>query len=221
MTATAGRFFAPSRWIPGEMNERARGLRPAIAVDLGFSGKHETTGISVLLAEREGFPFAAKCFTFAGAVEQTAQSLKGSSEAALIIEAPLSACFGSNGNPSPRAPFELRRHKGKNASRYWYSGAGAATMLAAVFFLRELDCALSEFDHQGEIHIFEGFLSFKTKGTDHAQDASRLLQKFRTADGLLKVKSDSEAHVVSALDLLAGTNQRYPASEVIVIGGRC
>lgn len=218
--STTGLVSPQSRWLAGEMSEHVRGLRPAIAVDLGFSGKDETTGISVVLAGRGSCPQAGKCFTFAGAVKQTSQSLQGSSEAVLIIEAPLSACFGSNGNPSPRAPFESRRYKGKKTTRYWYSGAGAATMLAAIFFLRKLDHTLSELDHHGKIHVFEGFLSFKTKGTDHAKDASRLLRKFLTADGSLKVRNGSEANLVSALDVLAGTYQCSPASEVVVMGGR-
>jgi hypothetical protein len=132
-----------THWIAGAKSDRVRQLRPVVCVDLGFSASKSSTGIAVLPTERNT-PEPGRKFTFGAAINHVAQVMSASNEAVLFLEAPLSACFAADGNPCHREPFESQVIRGKRATRYWYMGAGATTMLEAIFFLRHLDRQLSE-----------------------------------------------------------------------------
>ena len=85
----------------------------------------------------------------------------------LVIEAPLSVAFDSKGNPTGRAV-----EKQGSETRYWYTGPGCAVMIAALYLVR----AITETTSNVEIRLFEGFVSFKEKGTEsnHSMDVKRL-----------------------------------------------
>ena len=73
----------------------------------------------------------------------------------LLIEAPLSVAFQPNGNPGRRAYDTYKKEY-----RDWHHNAGAATLLAAQFLLRELyECHT----RRREVRLFEGHVSFKSE----------------------------------------------------------
>lgn len=110
----------------------------AVAVDLGFAKEKPSCGLAWRAPDQ---PVKGMKLQFGECVKRVLQLLTDQSKAVLIIEAPLSGLFSADGNPVERGDFEKRQDGGKT-NRYWYSGPGAATCLAAVFFLRELCSAL-------------------------------------------------------------------------------
>lgn len=88
----------------------------------------------------------------------------------LVIEAPLSAAFRSDGQPIGREGEK----DDSGQARYWYMGAGAGVMLATLYLLRDLQADSSAGKH--EVRLFEGLVSFKTggKNSDHAADVTAL-----------------------------------------------
>lgn len=85
----------------------------------------------------------------------------------LVIEAPLSVCFNSGGNPTGRSIEREGR-----CTRYWYTGPGAAVMVAAMYLVRGLQTAPIS------TRLFEGFISFKDRDvpSDDQRDV-RLLRE--------------------------------------------
>lgn len=207
-----------TRWVAGAMSGRVRRLRPVVCVDLGFSAKRETTGIAVLPME-DGAPDSSRNFAFGAAINYVAQVIHSSQEGVLILEAPLSACFSSEGNPCPREQFEWRILNGKKATRYWYSGAGATMMLASHFFLRELDKQLSGLQHRGCVHVFEGFLSFKAGASKHKSDAGILLKTFLRSDGVRQVKPRPGERLISIFEVLNEADGSSVAPDVVLVEG--
>ena len=98
-----------------------------VFLDIGFSNRGQTCG----LLFGDGLPRSVQ-FTQAGQmiVEQIRQS---KSTINLVIEAPLSVCFDSIGNPTGR-----KIEKEAEKSRYWYTGAGCAVMVAAMYLIRDI-----------------------------------------------------------------------------------
>lgn len=91
----------------------------------------------------------------------------------LLIEAPLSVAFDAEGNPTRRC-IERRKQGGKTKTRYWYQSSGLRTLVAATYLLREVQCRLDATCFNGQIRLVEGFYSFKTKPSTHADDVRRL-----------------------------------------------
>lgn len=137
---------------------------PLLAIDLGYSATQASCGIATLEAVNESLKFGE-------AIAWTAAHLNQNGPHILIIEAVLSTYHRSDGNPNIRGSFE----KGRG----WYHGPGVSTFAAAQRFLSELELALSITD---TIPLIEGFLSYKTTKTSHADDAYRLITEFRTAE---------------------------------------
>lgn len=127
-------------------------------LDIGFS-RRETTGIAI-----ENRP--AKCVSYATARDMIASLGRHIDEPLnLVIEAPLSVAFDANGNPVGRS---CERFRGQ--TRYWYVGPGAVVTLSTIYLLNSLASSFREND----LRIFEGFVSFKKKASDHAYDADLL-----------------------------------------------
>jgi hypothetical protein len=164
--------------------ESIKNIRPVICIDLGFAQSNPSCGVIIL---EENKPRKAEVMTFAEAVQEVAKVLGKVSKAVLVLEAPLSAKFGEHGNPTRRGDFEISNvwrktkngRKKRKATRYWYSGPGAATLLAAFFFLRRLVDALAQKSKVIEIHLVEAFLTFKPSRTAHAVDARKILAAYR------------------------------------------
>ena len=79
----------------------------------------------------------------------------------LTIEAPLSAAFDSEGEPTTRLCDELPNPIGEELdTRHWLANAGPSTLLLAGFLLQDL-----HEDNIGKrrIKLFEGHVSFKNK----------------------------------------------------------
>lgn len=178
--------------LPVISEQKARQFRklPVVAVDLGFSGRSRTTGVAWCLASESD----QKKHRFGEAVTIVAEQLRSFSEVALVLEAPLSAAFDSYGNPRPRGSFEREPQ-----SRWWSVGPGAATALAALFFLRQLHCELKTANVT--IHLVEGFVSGDDSG-DHGKVAAALRDGFQGKSRCEWHSVTEEGSVISALDWL-------------------
>src|SRR5262249_44539989 len=89
----------------------------------------------------------------------------------LVIEAPLSVCFNEYGNPTGRR-FEKEAGGKKTKIRYWHVPLGCSVMVAAMYLVRLLSVELPS----SRVRLFEGFVSFKDKPTDHLADVLALRQ---------------------------------------------
>jgi hypothetical protein len=139
----------------------------------------------------------------------------------LIIEAPLSGLFSDSGNPLGRREFEVRppTDERKAEHRYWYSGPGASTCLAALFFLDRLRREVGPRESVS-VTLYEGFLSFKSGGTRDSVDAQRLLDGYLSGTAqILEVVVPVNASVSSLLDIVDPSRAATAAPAVILIGG--
>lgn len=148
--------------------------RPAMAVDLGFASKSKSCGLAWQVPGKE---LQIKRVDFGRCVEEVSRFLSVNNDSTLIVEAPLSGLFHSTGNPKGRTPFEISIIYGKPQSRYWYVGAGAAVGLGAIFLFTRVSSLVRP--ESNTVNLFEGFISFKTNRSDHAEDAVALLNSLR------------------------------------------
>jgi hypothetical protein len=193
---------------PGNIEHSRSPAELTIAVDLGFAKSRASCG----LAWRSPHAQYAGAFTFGNCIREVATLLASTSRADLIVEAPLSGFFDSQGNPIARGAFKKREADGikKAQYRYWYLGAGAATCLAALYFLLELDRQLASnevnLNAAGYVTttLYEGFLTFKPKATDHKHDAELLCQAFlESGASIHALQPSADTTVISVLDLLS------------------
>jgi hypothetical protein len=183
-------FHFPQKDEICESSERSR--QPVIAVDLGFAGsKNKSCGLA--WQEATGKRCQSKNANFGHCVKHTEEFLSENTNPVLIVEAPLSALFDSNGNPKGRLPFE----KGEigTTPRYWYTGAGASVGLGAIFFFSRLSEFLDPEPSQ-KVSVIEGFISFKERNIKHSEDALALLKAFR------------HPHEESLHEVTVGANER-------------
>ena len=147
--------------VPGTPDMRSRDSGEWVFVDIGFSQNSKSCGIAI--------GDSKPCVIHYGDLGcRIARELKkGSSPLNLLIEAPLSVAFDAQGSPTGR---KIER-RGRD-TRYWYVGAGAATLLATTHLLRRL----YDMHPAREIRLFEGFASFKSKTatSSHAADVCKL-----------------------------------------------
>src|SRR5579871_2867701 len=104
-----------------------------ISVDLGFSETAASCGLTWRGCKTpHGLPFGA-------CVRRVVELVDKADSVALVLEAPLSATFTTEGNPVAR-DYGATRSNGRSmeSGRGWYYGPGAIVALAAVFFLRGL-----------------------------------------------------------------------------------
>ena len=178
------------RAFPVTGKEEASQLKAlsVVAVDLGFSGRGRTTGVALSLPSDSN----AKAYRFAEAVVVVAERFRAVGEAVLVLEAPLSAAFDIYGNPRPRGIFER-----VPLSRWWSTGPGASTALAALFFLRELKLQLKTTDIP--IHLIEGFVTGIDSG-DHDLVATALRNGFQEKQNCKWHSVTEEGKVISILE---------------------
>jgi hypothetical protein len=190
-----------------------------LAMDLGFSKSKKSCG----LAWKNGQSGRMETdeLTFGRCADKVCSLLRcnHNNAAVLIIEAPLSGLFGEEGNPVGRGDFERRDpNLARAATRYWYSGPGAAMCLAAAFFLREVVHRFREnpCGTPHEVVLYEGFITFKSKPTDHLEDAKRLLGSFFcTSCPIVPLKASSRDSVLSILDVIGGATTKSVAPAII------
>lgn len=136
-----------------------------VFVDLGFAQDGQK---SCGLLEPNKAPAT---YTFGGLVHRLKTLLvDGQLPLNLVLEAPLSVAFSSQGNPLGRL-VEKRRD---GRTRYWYVGLGCSVLTSATYLLRQL----TDSPRTRDIRLFEGFVSFKPKGqsSDHGADVLALRQ---------------------------------------------
>lgn len=131
-----------------------------VFVDLGFSEKGKTCG---LLFHDEQNP---REITFSDMLHDVGKFLSiQKTTTNLLLEAPLSVAFNKKGNPTGRC---VEEHPAFTSRRYWYTGLGCITMVAATHLLRHV----FSLELDSDVRLFEGFASFKPKGqkSSHAKD---------------------------------------------------
>jgi hypothetical protein len=137
-----------------------------IFLDIGFANQRPSCGLAI----RDDSP---TCLCFADATKRVIEELrKSQSGLNLVVEAPLSVCFDSFGNPKPR-----RIEKDGKKGRYWYVGPGCVVMVAATYLIR----AIHQTRPDVPVRLFEGFVSFKDKSSRNRdkEDVRRLREVVR------------------------------------------
>lgn len=133
-------------------------------VDVGFSSKKKSTGI----LKGDGQPEEV---TFSKLVEEVVCETRKNAGRPLnlLLEAPLSAAFNKDGNPTGRL---IERKDSRH--RYWYENSAPALIVATGHLLR----AVVDSGIRREVRLFEGFVSFKEPGkrSSHIDDVLNLRQ---------------------------------------------
>ncbi len=140
-----------------------------IAVDLGFSEKSKSCGYAHTTAIRKVDPVCGD-EKYGDLIERLKAlvSTRKAGAVQVILEAPLSMAFTTDGCPVGRKHLEQIG----SDTRYWYVGAGAAVMIAAARLIYEI----AQLEPNRDILLFEGFVSFKGKTkAKHHDDARQLL----------------------------------------------
>jgi hypothetical protein len=205
------------QFTAGTKSDAKSWVRPLICIDLGFSQSSRSCGFVAI----DGGPHHAApvALRFHDAIERTVAIASGCPLIGLVLEAPLSAKFDGNGNPMLRGKFETLEHveKAKIQRRHWYVGAGAATLLAAVFFLRKLRERLRATSNGVGIYLFEALLTFKRTGTPHQTDAADILTAFQNHGAWEVVQGRDEETVLSILSLLEPDEAEGAAPDILIV----
>lgn len=181
-----------------------------VFVDLGFAKEKKSCGLLIDEGEPRTLSFSELQGQIASICSASTAPLN------LLLEAPLSVAFSPNGNPTGRS---IERRNGQ--SRYWYFGLGCGVFVAATYLLR----SIHDLTRKREIRLFEGLVSFKTKGarTSHIQDVIALRKLAWTGDASVgrifapeELASNQGDRVMSAFRV-AGMDFGVPP--VIAVGG--
>ena len=137
-------------------------------VDMGFAREARSCGLLIGNDSDTNNPDAEE-LTFSDLLSRisTLTSQSSRRQLNLLIEAPLSVAFDAHGNPTGRT-VERRGSR----TRYWYVGLGCTVLVATTYLLRHV----VDVGTRREVHLFEGFVSFKPKGvrSSHSGDVKRL-----------------------------------------------
>ena len=172
-----------------------------IFLDIGFSANLRSSG---LLVGNE-MPVAMQ---YGEARHHIVDHVKrAKSPTCLVVEAPLSVSFNSNGNPTGRL-IEKRIVEGKTTHRYWYEKLGCSVMVAAMYLFR----SISEEAPDAHVCLFEGFVSYKdrTLRSDHCADAELLREVVKDPHRFKKCIIEADAlarpghRIISAFDVCGG-----------------
>ena len=186
-------------------------------MDIGFAGNGRNGGKTSGIAIGDSEP---KVVHFGELGKTITREAMGGSPLNLLIEAPLSVAFDSEGRPVGRK-IETR---GMN-SRYWYVGPGAVTMVAAMYLLNQIRCRSHESNIQ-ELRLFEGFVSFKSKESklSHSEDVVclRRVIKRECGNGMIIGRDGlkmRDSHVLQSAFLVSGWDYGIPAVVAVGNGG--
>ena len=186
----------------------ARRKDPVVAVDLGFSTSAASCGVAAPAAP------GGLNHHFGRAVTAASNGLTGARQGVLILEAPLSARFGSTGRPCSRGTFEDAPPGAPQSTRYWSEAPGVGVAYAAVFFLRKLLDALST--DSVDIELVEGFVSRGAVGGAHSHVAATLRSAFLAgAFTAHSVPTSGSGETISVLDLLLTSTAPHPPPAII------
>ena len=191
-------------------HEATRTSAEWVFVDLGFAQNAKSCGLLVGDGKPRDLSFSELQAFLVSLVTSGSESLN------LLLEAPLSVSFGVNGNPTGRS---VERRDGK--SRYWYVGLGCSVLVAATYLLR----AIHDAQPSREIRLFEGLVSFKSKGvrSSHSNDVLNLRNVIWESNSSLgrvvpaeELAASEGDHVKSAF-VVSGMNFGVPP--VVAVGG--
>jgi len=147
---------------------------PLIVVDLGFSTKKPTCGL------RPPGDAPARNRSFGPMARGVRRFLLDHPSAVLVLEAPLSGCFETNGNPRRRGTWEDADEE--NGAKGWYHGAASTVALAAQ---RLLTLLAEDPDLRGRtIPLAEAFLTRAVPIDDHAEVAQSIYDHFPVVEPL-------------------------------------
>jgi hypothetical protein len=163
-----------------------------VILDIGFSARSATCGLAI--GEEE-----PRLVRFNEAKDQIRSLVEKKSPLNLIVEAPLSVCFSTVGNPKGRS---IERDGCR--TRYWYCGLGCAVMVASMYLIRDIWKASQT------IRLFEGFVSYKDGSvpSDHRRDVALLRCVVRDPTGWGRIvgpeqlKEDPSDELLSAFYLI-------------------
>ena len=151
-------------FVAARVDEVNRDSGDWVFVDIGFAQRgNRSCGFAFNDGDPSEVEFGNLATTIIDAMSE------GSEPFHLLIEAPLSAAFDAEGNPTGR-----RIERRDSDHRYWYESSGCRTLVAATYLLRQLLCRLSARDFKGQVRLVEGFHSFKSGPSSHADDVKRL-----------------------------------------------
>ena len=148
-----------SRISAGSANDISKDTGHWMIVDVGFSATRPSCGVWTVTKGYRPMKFAE----LKREVIQEAESAYPS-RLNLMLEAPLSVAFKRDGNPTRRVCDEIVINK-KLKHRDFYVNAGAQVLIAADHLLRTLRWS----SRHGDVRLFEGFVSFKTKDTKSSE----------------------------------------------------
>jgi hypothetical protein len=132
-----------------------------LILDIGFANKSASCGLLINEEQPVELRFNEAVERICGFIDSSTRPVN------VLIEAPLSVAFDRNGNPTGRT---VERQGSK--TRYWYVGLGCTVMVAALYLMR----AMTDVVSTSEVRLFEGFVSFKEKGStsNHSRDVELL-----------------------------------------------
>ena len=178
-----------------------------IFLDIGFAqGKNHSCGFLV----GDGNPEKIQFSETRNKVIDISKSYKAPLN--FVIEAPLSVCFDSAGNPTGRL---IEKKEKDSGPRYWYMQGGCVVMVAAMYLIRDL----YKVRRSLHIRLFEGFVSYKRKKkrSDHLKDVLLLRQAVQNPKRFAKsfyspgcLKNNSDDKLISAFSV-AGIDCGIPA----------
>lgn len=147
--------------VAGVRDQARRDSGQWVFVDIGFSADKRSCGIAIGDSQPRNVHYGDLAPCIARELESETAPLN------LLVEAPLSVAFNADGNPTGRS---IEKKNGN--TRYWYMQGGAVTLLATMHLVRDL----YQMRPLREVRLFEGFVSYKHKGThsSHADDVSNL-----------------------------------------------
>jgi len=166
-----------------------------LILDIGFSNSQK--GCGILLGDEE-----AKQLTFNDAIDEVIRIANNLPLLNLVIEAPLSVTFDKSGNPKSRS---MEKEGKKN--RLWYVGPGCAVLVAGMYLMKKL----YDSHPTGDVRLFEGFVSYKSKDnkSNHLKDVELLREAIKAAQTrpqhIIKpeeIKTDPDDNIKSAFDVM-------------------
>jgi len=129
-------------------------------LDIGFASKKKSCGLLLPNMDKPDY------FTYAAVRDCLVRSVREFKKPInLVIEAPLSVAFSSEGNPTGR-----KIEKPEDETRYWYVGPGCSTMVAALYLVRDIAATRAA----TQIRLFEAFVTFKPRSSDHCADVEAI-----------------------------------------------
>ena len=133
-------------FVAARVDEVNRDSGDWVFVDIGFAQRgNRSCGFAFNDGDPSEVEFGNLATTIIDAMSE------GSGPFHLLIEAPLSAAFDAEGNPTGR-----RIERRDSDHRYWYESSGCRTLVAATYLLRQLLCRLSARDFKGQVRLVEG-----------------------------------------------------------------